>query len=45
MIGRQELSVAVLEPLRALALSYQSLGMEWVWQFGRYPLDEEGRDL
>ncbi len=39
--GRVELTVAVLEPLRALALSYQGLGMEWVWQFGLYPLDSE----
>ena len=39
--GRVELTVAVLEPLRALALSYQGLGMEWMWQFGLYPLDNE----
>ena len=39
--GREELTVAVLEPLRALALSYQARGMEWVWQFGLYPLDSE----
>jgi hypothetical protein len=38
---RVELTVAVLESLLALALSYQGLGMEWVWQFGLYPLDNE----
>ncbi len=39
--GREELTVAVLEPLRALALSYRARGMEWVWQFGLYPLGNE----
>jgi hypothetical protein len=34
-----ELTVGVLEPLRALALSYQARGFVWVWQFGLYPLD------
>ena len=34
-----ELSVGVLEPLRALALSYQVRGFAWVWQFGLYPID------
>ena len=38
--GRQELTVAVLEPPRALALSYHGYGMEWVWQFGLYPIDD-----
>ena len=33
--------MAVLEPLQALVLSYQDLGMEWVWQFGLYPLDSQ----
>jgi hypothetical protein len=37
-----ELTVGVLEPLRALALSYQLRGFVWVWQFGLYPLDEQG---
>jgi hypothetical protein len=32
--GRDELTVSVLEPLRALALSMDAHGMEWVWQFG-----------
>jgi hypothetical protein len=41
IVPRQELTVSVLEPPRALAFSYQSLGMEWVWQFGLYPLDNE----
>lgn len=38
--GREELTVAVLEPFHALALSYQARGMRWVWQFGLYPLDD-----
>jgi hypothetical protein len=37
---RQTLIVAALEPNRALVLSYKARGMEWVWQFGLYPLDE-----
>jgi hypothetical protein len=41
LLGREELTVVVLEPLRALALSYQARGMEWVWQFGLYPLDNK----
>lgn len=44
-VPRQELTVAVLEPLRTLALDYQGLGMEWVWQFGLYPQDGEGTRL
>ena len=39
--GREELTVAVLEPPRALVLSYQARGIKWVWQFGLYPLDEQ----
>ncbi len=35
-----ELTVGALEPLRALALSYEVDGFMWVWQFGLYPLDE-----
>jgi hypothetical protein len=38
---REELTVSALEPPRALVLSYQARGMEWVWQFGLYPLDSE----
>jgi len=38
---RQELTVAVLQPSRALALSYTRRGFEWVWQFGLYPLDQD----
>jgi hypothetical protein len=34
-----ELTVGVVEPLRALALSYEARGFTWVWQFGLYPLD------
>lgn len=37
--GRTALTVGVVEPLRALALSYQARGFAWVWQFGLYPLD------
>jgi hypothetical protein len=37
--GREYLTVAALEPNRALVLSYQGHGMEWVWQFGLYPLN------
>jgi hypothetical protein len=36
-----ELTVGVLEPLRALALSYEDRGFKWVWQFGLYPLDDQ----
>lgn len=36
-----EMTVGVVEPLRALALSYQVGGFMWVWQFGLYPLDEK----
>jgi hypothetical protein len=35
----QELTVAALEPARALALSYKTGGFDWVWQFGMFPLD------
>lgn len=35
-----ELTVGVVEPLRALALSYEARGFKWVWQFGLYPLDD-----
>jgi hypothetical protein len=36
-----ELTVGVLEPLRALALSYDANGFKWVWQFGLYPLYDQ----
>ena len=39
--GREFLTVAAIEPNRALVLSYARHGMEWVWQFGLYPLDRE----
>lgn len=32
------LTVAAIEPFRALVLDYQGHGMQWVWQFGLYPL-------
>ena len=35
---REELTVAALEPNRALALNYKAHDFEWVWQFGLYPL-------
>ena len=35
-----ELTVEVLEPLRALVLSYRVAGFVWVWQFGLYPIDD-----
>jgi hypothetical protein len=34
---RQQLTVAALEPSRALVLHYKARGFEWVWQFGLYP--------
>lgn len=37
---RQELTVAALEPSRALVLRYEGRGFAWVWQFGLYPLDD-----
>ena len=36
---KQKLTVAALEPFRALVLSYKEHGFGWVWQFGLYPLD------
>lgn len=36
--GRDQLTVAVLEPQRVLAFSMDAQGMGWVWQFGLYPL-------
>jgi hypothetical protein len=36
-----ELTVGALEPLRALALSYQARDFVWVWQFGLYPLEDQ----
>jgi hypothetical protein len=35
---KQKLTVAALEPTRALVLSYMEQGFDWVWQFGLYPL-------
>jgi hypothetical protein len=40
-LTRQELTVSVLEPPRALVLSAQAGGMEWVWQWGLYPIDDD----
>jgi len=36
---REKLTVAHLEPERTLALRYDAHDMEWIWQFGLYPLD------
>ena len=36
-----ELTVGVIEPLRALALSYEADGFKWVWQFALYPIDDQ----
>jgi hypothetical protein len=34
--------VAVIEPRRALVLDMRNMGgLDWVWQFGLYPIDEE----
>jgi hypothetical protein len=33
--------LAGLAPPRALALSLDAHGMEWVWQFGLYPVDDQ----
>ena len=38
---REKLTVAALDPNRALALSYDAHDFEWVWQFGLYPRDEQ----
>jgi hypothetical protein len=35
-----ELTVGVVEPLRALALRWETRGFVWVWQFGLYPVDD-----
>nr|WP_325507777.1 hypothetical protein [Mycobacterium sp.] len=33
--------MSIVDPPRAFALSYQARGMQWVWQFGLYPLDDQ----
>jgi hypothetical protein len=38
------LTVGVLEPNHALALSYEQGDFMWVWQFGLYPLEPSERD-
>ena len=35
------LTVKVVEPLRALVTELDARGMDWVWQFGLYPLDAQ----
>jgi hypothetical protein len=40
-LGRdEELTVAAIEVDRALVLSYDAHGFEWVWQFGLYRVDQ-----
>lgn len=39
LFGREKLTVAGIEPPQALVLSYNARGVDWVWQFGLYPLD------
>jgi hypothetical protein len=36
-----ELTVGLLQPHHALALSYEAGDFMWVWQFGLYPLDDQ----
>jgi hypothetical protein len=38
---RSRLTVKAVEPPRALALSYERGGFQWVWQFGLYPIDAD----
>ena len=38
--GRDQLTASLVQPSRALALSMDAHGMEWVWQFGLYPVDD-----
>jgi hypothetical protein len=38
---RQQLTVAALEPARAVVLSFNNRGFEWVWQFGLYPIEKD----
>jgi hypothetical protein len=35
----EALTVAAIDRYRALVLAYTGRGMEWVWQFGLYPID------
>src|SRR6185436_19439324 len=38
--------VAAIEPLRALVLDMRNMGgIDWVWQFGLYPVDETHTQL
>jgi hypothetical protein len=39
--GRQELTVSVLDPPHALALTSKAGGMDWVWQWGLYPIGDQ----
>jgi hypothetical protein len=37
---REKLTVAAMEPSRALVLRYSEHGFEWVWQFALYPVEK-----
>jgi hypothetical protein len=37
---KEKLTVADFDAPRALVLSYNEHGFEWIWQFGLYPLDK-----
>jgi hypothetical protein len=39
-LGRVHLTVESLEPFRTLVLRSSEYGIDWVWEFGLYPLDE-----
>jgi hypothetical protein len=41
LFGRDELVVKALEPFRSLVLLDTGHGMQWVWQFGLYPIDAD----
>ena len=41
LLGPEELTAAALEPFRWLVLRYKARGMEWLWQFGLYQLDNK----
>ena len=38
-LGREQLKVESVEPRRTLVLRSSEHGIDWVWQFGLYPLD------
>jgi hypothetical protein len=40
-LGREQLKVESLETCRSLVLRSSEHGIDWVWEFGLYPLDSE----